>query len=875
VGCRGGSDVSTGIGFPLFPASAGAVIMRPGTSAFTKGISVFRSRNRSSNRWSLRHLVVVVAAACVPLGVAAGPASAGAPPSEAKRETSFQIFDPDTTPAAEQQAIREKQKKITDHPLDDPVAETGRRAQLSGNTSGRPARPSGEITTQREKLSPPSEPDAAFVKECDEMDPMEVGYVKSRFQWCQNSVARDYVYQQPTRWGTMQMNLQYVGYGRDDGTRSAVIFIRPSRVAFFGPLYTPLTRVAVGIDCDGGAPGCESDRSVSMSMAEWQKAALTESWLRFEVSTNAAAVVAHDNPDAVGFYRFSLWFKDFEGRKHFQGEDLGPIGTRLQYRLRCDSADYFGEARTAACIFNDVFPHLQYFLTDENGQDTKYRKVAEHIRFAQDNPNSTFPPKAEGKLIPGKYTGDPKDPHLERIPTKGTKYDDGRHGQNSRAKDAACPLMDPPEADIVNPQCDEYPFASTAQGAAFGDFSVRWVPGEDNGSAGGILPHYYQDDRILYDEWDAFWVEIKDKPDPPQGARAPLVSAGPDVWGDEGSAIQLQGSVKARGTDNISVSWTWEPAEGTRPGEYAVDPGTDCTFSNPHVLDPTITCNDDGIVFATLSTTDPVNGTISDRAQVTLANVAPTVSFSSPKQWDLFRVGTPVTFDLPITDPGGNDTHSCQLGWDEGEGWDHLFTAQNRNCRQTHTFQHAGMYTVEVYVADDDGGTGSAEVMIVVYDPDEAKADINGSSPTPAGALGSQTGMGRTWAHYFGDYRPGGSVPFGEAKAWIDNADFKLEPSSMQWMVVTEDGKVASRGTGTVNGRAGYTWVVYGWDDCDGSNTGACRDLAGDSIRLVVWNSATGQKVYDHSPNSDEYDVDRISPTLMDSGGVTIQRKPR
>ena len=126
-----------------------------------------------------------------------------------------------------------------------------------------------------------------------------------------------------------------------------------------------------------------------------------------------------------------------------------------------------------------------------------------------------------------------------------------------------------------------------------------------------------------------------------------------------------------------------------------------------------------------------------------------------------------------------------------------------------------------------------------------------------------------------GDDRPGGSVPFGEAKAWIDNADFKLEPSSMQWMVVTADGKIASRGAGTVNGRTGYTWVVYGWEDCDGSNTGACRDLAGDSIRVVVWNTATGQKVYDHSPNSDEYDVDRISPTLMDSGGVTIQRKPR
>ncbi|MFF2641761.1 NucA/NucB deoxyribonuclease domain-containing protein [Streptomyces niveus] len=79
--------------------------------------------------------------------------------------------------------------------------------------------------------------------------------------------------------------------------------------------------------------------------------------------------------------------------------------------------------------------------------------------------------------------------------------------------------LDPQPDTTLDEQCDEYPFASTLEGAGSPDwdFSVRAVPKGNNQSAGGTLLSYYNADRVL--AWDAslpepdvtndmFWVEI-------------------------------------------------------------------------------------------------------------------------------------------------------------------------------------------------------------------------------------------------------------------------------------------------------------------------------------------------------------------------------
>ncbi|MFB9593715.1 NucA/NucB deoxyribonuclease domain-containing protein [Streptomyces racemochromogenes] len=172
--------------------------------------------------------------------------------------------------------------------------------------------------------------------------------------------------------------------------------------------------------------------------------------------------------------------------------------------LRMDSAAYLNPYGTEGAIFDRVTPFLTY---DYN--DTNVRAVAGHIAAAFANPNATFPRPAAGrpKLIPGNYFGNG---------TKVTRNYPGFNAaseqvqkDNRRGKDQACAALTKPDPTY---QCDEFPFASTKEGAGKGDgnFSVRYVPQPDNSKAGAALSKWYGEDRIL--DGDAYGVRILNAP---------------------------------------------------------------------------------------------------------------------------------------------------------------------------------------------------------------------------------------------------------------------------------------------------------------------------------------------------------------------------
>ncbi|MGC5164704.1 NucA/NucB deoxyribonuclease domain-containing protein [Rhodococcus sp. DT1] len=75
-------------------------------------------------------------------------------------------------------------------------------------------------------------------------------------------------------------------------------------------------------------------------------------------------------------------------------------------------------------------------------------------------------------------------------------------------RDAACntnrdeALGEPPDG-MVDPSCDEYPFASSVEGG--GAASVLWVPLAENLSQGGQTSTFYQNNRVM--PGDAFFVD--------------------------------------------------------------------------------------------------------------------------------------------------------------------------------------------------------------------------------------------------------------------------------------------------------------------------------------------------------------------------------
>ncbi|ATW52340.1 hypothetical protein CGZ69_00285 [Streptomyces peucetius subsp. caesius ATCC 27952] len=231
--------------------------------------------------------------------------------------------------------------------------------------------------------------------------------------------------------------------------------------------------------------------------------------------------------DKISYNQWNVeFFTDNEEYKTFQ---RGRTAARL---LRCDSAAYFnlGKAKyPKACVYSEVTPFLTYTL----GSD--HHAVAEHIDTAQNRPNATYPllappgvPWPRDKSIPGKYVaGNPDAPGLHRI-TKKLHPDESKANKDN--KDGACFKTGPerdkyldtglPTRPPQGEQCDEYPFASTLEGAGNPkpDFSVKSIPAKDNRVAGGMLRKYYVDDRIL--AWDAtlprpnetndrFYVHIK------------------------------------------------------------------------------------------------------------------------------------------------------------------------------------------------------------------------------------------------------------------------------------------------------------------------------------------------------------------------------
>jgi hypothetical protein len=143
--------------------------------------------------------------------------------------------------------------------------------------------------------------------------------------------------------------------------------------------------------------------------------------------------------------------------------------------VRCDNA-LPGAPRQVGCVNLQAVPVISYSLTGP------WPEVAKHIKDAQ----------ATG--LPGKYG----------TTNFLTRLTDRRKIDQNREK--ACPssLVRPP-----GKSCDEYPFASTWQGAKHsgGEFSRRMINARQNTDAGKALKGFYTYSRVL--EGDRFLVWIR------------------------------------------------------------------------------------------------------------------------------------------------------------------------------------------------------------------------------------------------------------------------------------------------------------------------------------------------------------------------------
>ncbi|MFE9443539.1 family 43 glycosylhydrolase [Streptomyces sp. NPDC006602] len=289
-----------------------------------------------------------------------------------------------------------------------------------------------------------------------------------------------------------------------------------------------------------------------------------------------------------------------------------------------------------------------------------------------------------------------------------------------------------------------------------------------------------------------------------------VVHAGPDADGTEGDAIRLNGTLSGAGSP-----------------KWAVEKGAPCTVADPGSAQTTITCADDGTYEVTLT-----GGRSSDTATVEVANAAPAITSATGPQ-SAAPVGTQAVVTAAFTDPGTDDTHTCEVDWKDGTR-PQSGTVTATGCRAEHAYATAGIRRPVITVTDDDGASDSRTLPeLIVYDRAAGPALGVGVITSPAGAYPAEPDVaGQAAFSFSAAYPRGATAPLGKATFDFGPARLKFRSTASDWLVVTGS-QAVYQGSGTVDGTGGYGFRVTATDGPD-------------SFRIRIWWKSTGDVVYDN-----------------------------
>lgn len=180
-------------------------------------------------------------------------------------------------------------------------------------------------------------------------------------------------------------------------------------------------------------------------------------------------------------------------------------GDIFMFPPRWDEAEYLSAAARGGGGAFSVLTALTY----STAAGAPERGVALHIKKGFTQPGQTKPPFSR-KRLPGQTADSP----LTRL-----YYDAARRKKNrSRSVYNCTKYFGDTYSQGGTKECDEYPFATTYQGAAGSDydprqdpnnFSVMPVAKAENGAAGTLLGQYYTLNRIIDGPDDGFMVAIR------------------------------------------------------------------------------------------------------------------------------------------------------------------------------------------------------------------------------------------------------------------------------------------------------------------------------------------------------------------------------
>ena len=218
------------------------------------------------------------------------------------------------------------------------------------------------------------------------------------------------------------------------------------------------------------------------------------------------------------------------------------------------------------------------------------------------------------------------------------------------------------------------------------------------------------------------------------------------------------------------------------------------------------------------------------------------------------------------TDPGTTDTHTATWRFDDAPRAGTVTESRGSGSASLVTaFTAPGVYSVALTVADGDGRVGTSSTVhglpafVVVYDASAGFVTGGGWITSPAGAYAPSPGAtGKATFGFVAKYKPGAAKPDGNTEFAFTTGGFDFRSTTYDWLVVAGT-KAQYRGQGTVNGVAGYRFLLTAYDGSP------------DRLRLKVWD-ASNAVVYDNRRGATD-DIDDADPQALGGGSIVIHRK--
>ncbi len=333
------------------------------------------------------------------------------------------------------------------------------------------------------------------------------------------------------------------------------------------------------------------------------------------------------------------------------------------------------------------------------------------------------------------------------------------------------------------------------------------------------------------------------------------------------TSVSNSGPIEEGSSATITVTAT-DPAGANDPLSYEFDCDGDGAYeigSQP-ANSAACTYGDNGNFVVNVRVSDD-GGTATGSTTVIVNNVAPSVGAitapSSP-----VPVNTPINTSVNFTDPGTLDTHTAV--WDWGDGSTSVGEVNEVNgsgsVTGNHVYISAGVYTVMVTVADDDGDSDDSVFQyIVVYDPDAGRVKGNGWIDSPVGAYTPDSSLiGKAKFEFEVKYEKGLTVPACKTDFRIKTKATKFEflSTNCEWLVIA-GAKAQYTGSGTINGSGDYGIMLTAIDGKVNGGGGV------DKLRIKIWDKATGDVIYDNQMSAE----DTADPTTALGGGNIVIHK--